>query len=208
MLLQDLGSVATGQGDLATARSYLSQALRLAEEQGSQRTLGSAYTGLAQLCRLEGDLDAAEPLYEKHLALAREMDDRDSIAIALLNLAIVSIGRGAAKRASVTLRDAIVIASEIGSKHAGQSAIEIAAGLCSLCGDWDKAALFFGAAEAQIARTGLKRDAADEAFLRPLIARARQAMGPPAFDAATSAGSTLGYEEAMNEARTWLERRG
>ena len=207
MVLQDLGSAATGQGDLVTARGYLEQAIRLAEEQGSKRALSSAYTGLAQLFRLEGNLDAAEPLYEKHLALAREMDDRDSIAIALLNLAIVSIGRGAADRASAMLRDAIAIAGEIGSKHAGQSAIEIAAGLCALCGDWARAARLFGAAEAQIARTGLKRDAADEAFLKPLIANARRAMSPAAFDAATSAGSTLGYEEAMNEGRAWLDSR-
>ena len=207
MVLEDLGSAATGQGDLVTARGYLEQALGLAEQQGNKRALGSAYTALAQLFRVEGDLDAAEPLYEKHLVLAREMDDRDSIAIAFLNLAIVAIGRGAADRACAMLRDAVVIAGEIGSKHAGQSVIEIAAGLGVLLGEWGRAALFFGAAEAQITRTGLKRDPADEAFLRPLVAKAREAMDAAAFDAAVNSGSMLGYDEAIAEARAWLEGR-
>jgi hypothetical protein len=40
-----------------------------------------------------------------------------------------------------------------------------------------RARRFFGVAEAQTALSGLHRDAADEAFLAPLIAKTREAMG-------------------------------
>jgi hypothetical protein len=46
----------------------------------------------------------------------------------------------------------------------------------------------------------------DEASLAPVIARTREVLGA-AFAAAESAGRALSYEEAIAEARTWLEQR-
>jgi len=73
------------------ARRYLEEALVLAQERGDQRELAAAINAIAQLHRMEGDLDKAEPLYEEVLRLARELGDRESIAIGLLNLAMVVI---------------------------------------------------------------------------------------------------------------------
>ena len=44
---------------------------------------------------------------------------------------------------------------------------------------WRRAAQLFGVAEAQGELTELRRDPADQAFLDPLIARAKQALGRP-----------------------------
>ena len=46
---------------------------------------------------------------------------------------------------------------------------------------WDNAARFFGAAEAQAERAGLRRDAADEAFLAPLMAKASKRSATTSF---------------------------
>jgi tetratricopeptide (TPR) repeat protein len=204
MVLEELGTVATGQGDPVTARSYFEQALLLAEEHGNPRTLAAANNALAQLCRMEGDLDTSEKLYEKMLTLSRRIEDRESIAVGLLNLSMVSIGRGLGDRARIMLLEALSIAGEIGSKPAGQSALEVSAGLGALRKEWERAARLFGAAEAQIAQTGLQRDPADEVFLGPLIVQVRSALGNDVFDKAATAGRALGYEEAMAEARAWL----
>jgi hypothetical protein len=72
--------------------------------------------------------------------------------------------------------------------------------------EWPRAARLFGAAEAQLAQTGLHRDPADEAFLAPLIQQARDALGAEAFDLAATSGRALGYEDAIAEARSWLEQ--
>jgi Tetratricopeptide repeat len=154
---------------------------------------------------MEGDLDFAEPLYRQVLALARAIEDRESIAIGLLNLAMVAIGRNEPESARSMLLEAMAIAAETGSKPAGQSALEVAAGLAALRERWTRAARSFGAAEALMAQTGLQRDPADEAFLAPLMKKARVSLGNDAFSEATTSGRGLGFEEATFEVRKWLE---
>jgi predicted ATPase/class 3 adenylate cyclase len=204
--LQPLGMAHLGQGDPRGARRYLEEALVLAQERGDQRELAAAINAIAQLHRMEGDLDKAEPLYEEVLRLARELGDRESIAIGLLNLAMVVISRASGDRAREMLLAVLAIAEEIGSKPAGQSVMEVSAGLAVLSTDWAEAARFYGAAEAQSAQTGLHRDPADEAFLEPLLTKAQAALGTEPFAAAEDAGRGLSYEAAIAEARAWLER--
>ena len=206
-VLQPLTMASLGQGDLATARRHVREALVLARELGNKRGIAAALNAVAQVHRVEGDLDTAEPLYEQVLALARELGDREIIAIALLNLAMVSIGRGLGDRAQAMLLDVLSIAEEIGSKPAGQSALEVSAGLAALIAQWEHAAVLFGAAEAQTEATGIHRDPGDESFLAPLIAKAGDALGAPAFASAEAAGRALSYEEAIGQTRAWLNSR-
>jgi hypothetical protein len=103
------------------------------------------------------------------------------------------------------LLEALAIADEIGSMPAAQSVLEVSSGLAALNEEWERAAVFFGAAEAQAAKTGLRRDPADEAFLAPLIASAQAALGSAAFATAAAAGHALTYEDAMAKVRAWLE---
>jgi predicted ATPase len=204
--LQYLGMAALGEGDLATARGHLEEALALAQAHGNKRELAAAFNNLAQLDRAEGSLETAEPLYEKVLALAHELGDRETIAIALLNLAMVAVGRRSPDRARRMLLEVIEIAEETGAKRVGQSGLEVCAGLASLNREYEVAARFYGAAEAQTAQTQLQRDPADEAFLAPLITNARAALGAERYAMAKDAGRGLSYEQAFGDARTWLKR--
>ena len=205
MALQLLGMASLGRADLPAAREHLEEALVLAKELGNKRELAAALNGIAQLHRVEGELDAAEPLYEQVLALARELGDRESVAIGLLNLAMVSIERRLGDRARTTLLQVLSIAVEVGSKPAAQGVFEVSAGLASLSKEWQRAARFFGMAEAQTERTGLHRDPADDAFLAPRVAKAREALGAATFAAVEAAGRALTYEGAIDDARSWLE---
>jgi hypothetical protein len=56
-----------------------------------------------------------------------------------------------------------------------------------------------------MAQTGLRGDPADQAFLAPLIAKAREALGEPAFVAAKATGRALTYEVALAQARASLK---
>ena len=206
--LQPLGMASLGQGDVVTARHYLEEALKLASEQGDKRELAGAINALAQLHRIQADLETAEPLYDQVVALARELGDREIIAVGLLNLAMVSLGRGSNDRARTILLEALAIAEEIGSRPAGQSVVEVCAGLAALQEEWERSARFYGVAEAQIAYTGIQRDPTDEAFLKPLIAKSRNALGAASFAAAENSGRALSYDSAITEARAWLQNRG
>jgi tetratricopeptide (TPR) repeat protein len=202
--LQPLGLALLGQGDIGQARRHFEDGLALARQLGNKRELAAALNALAQLNRSQGELDEAEPQYRDVLALARELDDPESIAIALLNLAMVSISRGERDRSRPMLREVAQIASASGSKPLGQSLLDVCAGLGALCGEWVRAASFYGTAQRQAELTGLQRDPADEMFLKPLMDQVRNALGPAVFQAAEAAGRALGYEEAADQAREWL----
>jgi tetratricopeptide (TPR) repeat protein len=205
-VLQLLGMSLLGLGDTAGARAYLEEALPLARELPSKIQLAAGLNGLAQIHRVDGRLDAAQPLYEEVLQLARQLDDRETIAVALLNLAMVVIGRGDGNRARGMLRDVLKLVELTGSRPACQSMLEVSAGLASMAGEWERAARFFGTVEAQGALTGLRRDPADEAFLAPLMEKARAALGETGFGAAESGGRALSGSDAVEEVRGWLGR--
>ena len=202
--LQPLGLSYVGQGNLAAARVHLEEALTLARSQGDKRQVAAALNALGQLRRVEGALDESEPMYAQALALAHEIGDRETTAVGLLNLAMVDVERGTTESARRRLVDVLRISDEIGSKPAGQSVVEVCAGMAALEGDWLRAARFFGAAEEQTSYTGISRDPADDAYLRPLIERARRTASDDAFASAEQAGRALTYEDVIAEARAWL----
>ncbi len=202
--LQPLGMACMGCGDLAAARRHFEEGVALARTLDEPRGLAAALNALAQLHRVEGDLDAAEPLYEQVLGIARGLGDQESVAIGLLNLAMVTIARCDATRSRRLLAEAHTIAASTRSQVAGQSALEVGAGLAALCGAWECAARWYGAAEAQAARTGVRRDPSDEAFLAPWMGVTAAAIGAPAYAAAEAAGRALAFGDALAQAREWL----
>lgn len=199
-----LALAALGQGDRAAAQVHCKEALDLARELGNKREIAVASNALAQLNRLDGKLDGAEPLYEEVVTLARELHDQEFEAIGILGLAMVATMRDSAVRARDLLREVLTIADKTGSKTAGQSALEVSAGLAALEKDWERSARLYGAAEAQTLRTGIRRDPADEGFLQPLLVRAREALGESRFALAEASGRALPVEQAIEDVRLWL----
>jgi predicted ATPase/class 3 adenylate cyclase len=203
--LQPLALALLGIGDFGAARECAAQALTLAQKLGDKHQLMGAINLVAQLHRARQELDAAEPLYGEVMTLARASGDRENIAIGLLNLAMVAVSRGAHERARAQLLEAVAIAEEIGSAPAAQSALEVGAGLAASRSEWSTGALFYGAAEARSARSGLRRDPADEAFLAPWVERARRALGTQDYSAAEAEGGALVEAQALARLRAWLE---
>jgi predicted ATPase len=204
-VLLPLGVACQGEGDLVAARMHLEDAVALDRQLGNRRELAAASSALASLHRMEGRLADAEPLYESALTLARELGDREYIAGSLFNLAMASMGRRSASRTCSLLTEALGIAGEIGSKPALQSALEVCAGLAASQADWQRAARFFGAAQALATQTGLQRDPADEAFLVPLMTQSREAIGDEAFEVFETQGRQLSLDDALAHARAWLD---
>ncbi len=202
-----LGYAVLALGDRTAAREHFQESLELSRHLADKRELPNAINGLAELHRAEGELDEAEPLYNEALALQRARGDRGGIAVSLVNLAMTAIGLGSGDRACAMVREGLAIAEEIASKRVGVAQLECAAGLAAFFTAWEVAARLHGATEAQAEEMGFRREPADDAFLQPLVARTREALGVPAFDAAESSGHSLTYPEAIAEARAWLERR-
>ncbi len=203
-ILQPLGMACLGEGDLACARTHLQEAVALALELGDARELLAALNALAMLHRLEHQYATSETLYHEALALARAQNDQESVAIVLLNLCMVQLHQGAHEQAPRMLLEVIDLAMASGSHPVGRSALEVCAGLAAAQERWPEAARLYGAAQAQMQLTGLRRDPADEAFLAPLIERARCALGDEAFEVEAAQGAALSFDAALAQAREGL----
>jgi len=202
--LQPLSIAARGEGDNAMALRYAEEAVALARDQPDRHSLAAALNALAQAHRLSGNLVAADDLYGQMLELSREVGNPETIAIGLLNRAIVAIERSALDAAAGMLVEVLAIVDETGSQPVGQSLLEIAAGLVAAQSRYERGAWLYGAAEANAERTGIGRDPADEDFLRAQLAPAREALGAGPFTAAEEAGRASDYGTAIEEARRLL----
>ena len=204
--LQPLGAACLGQGDLDTARRHLEEALQLARASGKKREVAAALNMLAQLHRVEGSLDEAERLFEEVIASAQELGDVESIAIGLLNRAMIAVSREAPGDAAAMLLDIESMNRDLASKAVAQSILEASCGLAALCREWPRAARWYGAAESLSQQTGIHRDPADHAFLQPRVASAREALAGE-FAPAEAQGRAIGPDAAVAEAREWLATR-
>jgi len=203
--LNTLCMASVGSADFARAHDYATEGLAVARELGKKRKIAAMLVSLAQLNRSEGALDAAEPQYAEGLALTRELGDRESVAVVLLNLAMVAIRRESLVQARDALREALAIVVETGSNRLGQSVLDVAAGLAVTQGEMARAARLFGAVEAEMKATELQRDHADDAFIKPLIELAKEAIGVDAFTSSLEAGNAAGYQAAIEETSSWLD---
>jgi hypothetical protein len=178
------------------AQRHLEEAVQLTRAQGNPREVAAAINSLAQLHRTAGRLDVAAPLYEQTVQIARELEDDESMAIGLLNLAMTSIGAGDLKRVPALLLDTLDVAERLGSMVLTQSALDVCAGLASVRGEWQRSLQFFDAAQALMNKMGLGRDPADAAFVLPLVEQARSRCAAPA--------PPLSPSEATEQVRDWL----
>jgi tetratricopeptide (TPR) repeat protein len=203
--LRLLGYVALAHGEHVEALRQFESALALSRDVGDKSLLAAALNGLAELHRTQGELHKARMLYEEALALDREVGDRRRLAVHLCNLAGVLIESEMGESHFEVLLEALTIAEEIGSKQVGRAVLEYSAGLCALHQEWELAARLHGAAEMQAEQMGYHREPMDKAFLPPLMARVREALGAAAYTSSDAAGRKLAYEQAMADARAWLE---
>ena len=200
-----LGYAANALGERVAAKQHFEESAALARELGDKSRLSFALNALAGHYQERNDLVAAEPLFEEALALARELGDQETIAIGLPNLARLLVEKGDRERVPGLLCEGLAIAQAIGFARGKQIVLEVAADLAVLRGEWRRAARLFGSAEAQLESMGLKRTPEDDAVLRRWIAQAREALGNDAFAASECEGRALPYEDAIDDARQWLE---
>lgn len=159
--------------DHAGARCAMEEAytmeISLIDTRGIHRMVVSQ---LAELERMEGQLGAAERLYEEGLRHSRAQGDRLATMIALNNLGMVAVANGDAPRARVRLVESLAICDELHSRRGRLVVMEACAGLAGHLGQWARAARFDGAADIHTVQMGRRRDRVDAAFLEPHLERA------------------------------------
>jgi predicted ATPase/DNA-binding winged helix-turn-helix (wHTH) protein len=198
-----LAAALNATGDSAAALRHLEEGCQFARERANSFWLSSLLNGLAEVHRSLGDLAAAERYYTESIAVARREGSPRGTSVMVGNLARVLIARGELDEARTRIIE-FVAASEAAGTNSACDLLDLASGLASRLNAHTIAATFFGAAAAHLRTSGTRREPLDWAFIAPLIAQSRAALGAAAFDAAEAAGKLLTDEAAMAEIKRWL----
>lgn len=199
-VLQPLGLAAMAEGNRAAAHAYLQQAVMLARSRENPREVAAGLSALALLQRLENRNEEALRTYEEVLAIARELGDRESESIVLINRAMISMDAGHLDAARNDLAAALELAGPLASPRIDQCLLDACAALAALARQPQRAARLFDAADWCARRTGMRREPTDEAFLAPLESATRAALGDGYLPVAISSTSEL-----LRETRDWLK---
>jgi non-specific serine/threonine protein kinase len=163
--LNSLGALALAQGNNERARALLEEnlsVLRELEDESNAATTLQRYQvlGLLGLLALneEGDYTRGAALWEKCLALAREVGDPNLVGQAVSNLGYVALLQGDHERAAALSEEALTLAYELGSagvEFAPEAMVNL--GLATLNqGDHKRAAASFKEALAVSKKAGKK----------------------------------------------------
>ena len=89
-VLNVAGSLATGQGDYAAARTYHEETLAIAREIGAKQGAASALGYLGNVAERQGDFTAAGSYYTQCLTAYEELGNQQGIAAALNGLGLIT----------------------------------------------------------------------------------------------------------------------
>jgi tetratricopeptide (TPR) repeat protein len=97
------------QGDYASARTLLEDALSAYRDAGHRKGIGRTLSSLGAVAVDDGALERARELHEEGIDLLREVGDADELAGALDNLADLALNTGDFARAAEVSKEAIAL---------------------------------------------------------------------------------------------------
>jgi non-specific serine/threonine protein kinase len=210
--LTRLGILAEDQGEYERATAFLTEALAVAAPLGERwmSAVRQQHLGIAAYGR--GDFGQATTHLRASLALAREMADPLPIFIPALYLGHVACDQGDYAQAAEWYAEAVATYDHIGGMVAAlawdrESVARALAGLAALasaCGQPDRAARLFGAAERLREEVGLALAFPERATYERATAAAAARLGDTAFAVAWAAGRAMRPEEATAEVEELL----
>jgi DNA-binding CsgD family transcriptional regulator/tetratricopeptide (TPR) repeat protein len=182
--------------DASRSRPLFEGSLASAREMGDVWGIARASLCLGELARAEGDYDGAAALYEEALRLSRLLSQRPRVPHllyykALFNLGQVAALRGDAHTGVEHLAEALALLEDLGDRRGQGLCLAGLATMASLLGQPERAARFFGAADALLSAAGVAMEPVDAAVCEPHRRATRSRLGAQAFADARDEGATL-----------------
>jgi len=183
-------------GHIIEGRRWLEQAIELTADDDAGPPLARLAHGLGILLIQLGELDEAVPLFERGLAIWRELGDRDQQARELNTLGITRYHDGELDAARSVLEESISIAREISSDRRLATALTNLGQVEGAAGNFDRATQLLHEALALDQKHGdLQGEAVDQQSLAEINLRTGQIQEARAqlagmLDYATSSGDT------------------
>jgi predicted ATPase/DNA-binding SARP family transcriptional activator/Tfp pilus assembly protein PilF len=105
------------RGHVSEGRECLTALLARPEAQEHTKARADALNGAGRLTQLQGDYASARSLYEKALAIMRELGDKQGIAASLINLGEVAWRQGDYVAARSLFEKSLELFKELGDQH-------------------------------------------------------------------------------------------
>ena len=195
------GILQTFAGDLDTAQTRFSQALRIQQVIGDQEGAGLSLGGLAGLATGRGDLANALDLYGQSLAAFEAIGDRAEEARILAEMAWTHVRDGAAGAARRHFLDSVRAYTDVASiRGVGLSLIGLAA-TESIEDQPERAVQIAAAAEVYADQEGIVNVYSDQTPGREFVDRARASLSEKDVTRATEMGRRLTINQVLDLAR-------
>lgn len=194
--LMVLGLVMNQEHNFAAAQSTLEESKTLFQEVHDDWGYGHAMMGLGARAFLQSDDANTLALHEQALAQFRQLGDRYFQSVALRFIGYVHVRQGNWLVAQNALREALILAKELGSTW------EVAAVLWGLtdavqgAGDYARAVRLNWAAKNIFKLVGAWKQE-DESMFEEVLASCRAALGESEFAAALEEGRAMTMEQAI-----------
>jgi non-specific serine/threonine protein kinase len=205
-VLAHLGSNSFELGDAEQAVAFCEEALRLARDRADCKQVRRALCALGEVHCASGNPELALPLWEECLQLGRDQRDAHSVVAAACDLARTYISCGKAERARPLVVEALALSWETQSKLTLQWVLDAVTALTAAAQDGATAARMLGAADAARKLVGNRRDFSSLQFWPSTVTSIRNSLREADFVTAYDAGKALTIEQAIGEARGWLEK--
>lgn len=226
-LLEEAEQIAMREGDaplLANIRNYLGMALNQASDPSAIDVLLKARPWMLEAGDLnglrlnfllhgqalvqQGDVAGAVEATEEGVRVARAFGLARELGIALQQLASVVSRTGDWKRTRTLLIESLHALSTDPMLLFTSRALELMGSSASVAGDWEACAVLHGAADAIRKTIGAVMWAVDRDLHAPFFDRARESLGPDAWERAFVAGSAMPIDAAVQHAFAVGERLG
>ena len=199
LALRRLGVLAKYANDRATARAYLEESLAMFRVSGlvGATTSPPVLLDLGDLCLDEGDLARASEYFGQSLAVRRQANDMRGIALSLLGLARVALGRADFTAARSHLEESLASFRKLGEYQSVASVLELFACLAARRGGTARALRLVGAAEKLRNDIGASPAPDWQSDVESHQAATREQLGPAASAAAHALGRSMALDEAI-----------
>lgn len=184
--LNNLGNIATREGQFDQAETYYNAGLTLARLHNDWLTIGAFLGNLGEIARRRKQFSTAARHLQDALAIARQIGARENLATNLMNLGEVTAQQGDWAGAEQHYRHALQVARDIGALPRALGALAGLATLQAAHGNYERAVTWATLALNHPASNAEVKDQAE-----PPLNAARRFLAAAQFEAAQAAAATL-----------------
>ncbi len=195
--LVGLGTLALNRGDFAEARTLHEKGLAIRRELGDKWGIAGVLNAFGLALGCAGEHERARAVLEESLALHRELGNKQGSAFALLIAGFVALRQRHYRDSTGLFEESLALFREEKNKQQTAGCLAGLAQVATAQGQLDRAARFFGAAEALYETIGASMWSFNRADYERDLAAVRAQLGEEAFAAAWEEGRTMTPEQVI-----------